>query len=44
MTAIGLLTTFPAEVLGSPWAIRDFRNIRVERGGKGFRIFTASLQ
>lgn len=48
MTAIGLLTTSPAEVLGSPWTIRDFRDIHVEhdvgRGGEGFRIFTASLQ
>lgn len=44
MTAIGLLTTFPAEALGCDWTIRDFRDIRVERVGDEFRVFTASLQ
>jgi mannitol-1-/sugar-/sorbitol-6-phosphatase len=44
MTAIGLLTTFPAEALGSAWTIQDFRDIRVKRVPEGFRIFSASLQ
>ena len=44
MTAIGLLTTFPAEALGCKWTIRDFRDIHVERVGDEFRVFTASLQ
>ena len=44
MRAIGLLTTFPAETLGCEWAIRDFRDIRLEHGGAGFQIFTGSLQ
>ncbi len=44
MTAIGLLTTFPAEALGCVWAVRNFLDIRVERTGDGFRVFTASLQ
>ncbi|HEY6988126.1 MAG TPA: HAD-IA family hydrolase [Bryobacteraceae bacterium] len=44
MKAIGLLTTFPAEALGCVWAIRNFLDIRVERGSDGFRVFTASLQ
>jgi len=39
-----LLTTFPAEALGCVWVIRNFLDIRVERAGKGFRVFTASLQ
>jgi mannitol-1-/sugar-/sorbitol-6-phosphatase len=44
MTAIGLLTTFPAEALGCAWTIRDFRDIRLECAEPGFRISTASLQ
>ena len=44
MKAIGLLTTFPAEALGCVWVIRNFLDIRVERAGEGFRVFTASLQ
>jgi mannitol-1-/sugar-/sorbitol-6-phosphatase len=44
MTAIGLLTTFPAEALGCAWTIRDFCDIRLERAEPGFRISTASLQ
>jgi len=44
MTAIGLLTTFPAEALGCVWTIRNFLDIRVERAGEEFRVFTASLQ
>ena len=48
MTAIGLMTTFPAETLGlclddSGFSRHPF-GTRVERGGEGFRIFTASLQ
>jgi mannitol-1-/sugar-/sorbitol-6-phosphatase len=44
MRAIGLLTTFPAEILGCEWVIRDFRDIRFERGAGGFEIFAGSLQ
>lgn len=44
MTAIGLLTTFPAEALGCVWTIRNFLDIRVERAGEEFRVCTASLQ
>lgn len=44
MRAIGLLTTFPAEILGCEWAIRDFRDIRLEHGAAGFEIFGGSLQ
>jgi len=44
MTAIALLTTFPADALGCVWAIRNFLDIRVERGRDGFRVFTSPLQ
>jgi mannitol-1-/sugar-/sorbitol-6-phosphatase len=44
MRAIGLLTTFSAEILGCEWAIRDFRDIRFEPGAAGFEIFAGSLQ
>ena len=44
MRAIGLLTTFPAEILGCEWVIRDFRDIRLEHGAAGFEIFAGSLQ
>jgi mannitol-1-/sugar-/sorbitol-6-phosphatase len=44
MRAIGLLTTFPAEILRCEWVIRDFRDIRFEHSDAGFQIFTGSLQ
>jgi sugar-phosphatase len=44
MRAIGLITTFPAEILRCEWMIRDFRDIRLEHGAAGFEIFAGSLQ
>jgi len=44
MRAIGLITTFPAEILGCEWTIRDFRDIHFEHSAAGFRIFAGSLQ
>jgi sugar-phosphatase len=44
MRAIGLLTTFPAEILGCEWTIRDFRDIHFEHSATGFRILAGSLQ
>jgi mannitol-1-/sugar-/sorbitol-6-phosphatase len=44
MRAIGLLTTFPAAILGCEWAIRDFRDIHLEHSAAGFQISAGSLQ
>ena len=38
MRVVGVTTSLPAKELQADWHVRDFREIRVQRSGKGFSI------